>query len=108
MKLLNLIVSEIVEDTILVDFEEDGDDEPLTEEDLDKQIIADVDKVFTTMKEDSISDSDLDFIDELNNEEEEELSLEGSIEELPESFEEEEEDGFLEPIEEQEEISFRR
>ena len=32
--------------------------------------------------------------------------MEGSIEELPESFEEnEEEDGFLEPIEEQEEIS---
>lgn len=104
-EIVELDASEIVEDTILVDFEEDGDDEPLTEEDLDKQIIADVDKVFTTMKEDSISDSDLDFIDELNNEEEEELSLEGSIEELPESFEEEEEDGFLEPIEEQEEIS---
>lgn len=105
-EIVELDASEIGEDTILVDFEEeDGDDEPLTEEDLDKQIIADVDKVFTTMKEDSISDSDLDFIDELNNEEEEELSLEGSIEELPESFEEEEEDGFLEPIEEQEEIS---
>lgn len=103
-EIIELDEAEISEDTILVDFE-DEEDEPLTEEDLDKQIVEDVDKVFTTMKEDAISDSDLDFIDELNNEEEE-LALEGSIEELPENFEEEdEEEGFLEPIEEQEEIS---
>lgn len=105
-EIVELDEADIGEDTILVDFEDEEDEEPLTEEDLDKQIVEDVDKVFTTIKEDSISDSDLDFIDELNNEEEEEISLEGSIEELPESFEEnEEEDGFLEPIEEQEEIS---
>lgn len=105
-EIVELDEADIGEDTILVDFEDEEDEEPLTEEDLDKQIVEDVDKVFTTIKEDSISDSDLDFIDELNNEEEEKISLEGSIEELPESFEEnEEEDGFLEPIEEQEEIS---
>lgn len=105
-EIVELDESDIGEDTILVDFEDEENEEPLTEEDLDKQIVEDVDKVFTTIKEDAISDSDLDFIDELNNEEEEELSLEGSIEELPENFEEEEtDDGFLEPIEEQEEIS---
>lgn len=42
-------------------------DEFEQEEDLDSAIVNDVDKVFTTMKEDTISDSDLDFIDELNN-----------------------------------------
>ncbi|MCM1003831.1 MAG: hypothetical protein NC408_05745 [Candidatus Gastranaerophilales bacterium] len=109
--IVELDESEIGEDTILVDFEDEEEtDEPLSEEDLDKQIVQDVDKVFTTMKEDTISDSDLDFIDELNNEETveelEEISLEGSIEELPESFEEEQdEDGFLEPLEEQNEIA---
>ena len=36
-------------------------------EDLDKEILQDVDKVYTTIKEDTISDTDLDFIDELNN-----------------------------------------
>ena len=36
------------------------------EEALNKEIIEDVDKVFTTMKEDSLSDSDLDFIDDKN------------------------------------------
>ncbi len=112
--IVELDESEISEDTILVDFEEEEEtDEPLSEEDLDKQIVQDVDKVFTTMKEDTISDSDLDFIDELNNEETveelEEISLEGSIEELPESFEEEqEEDGFLEPLEEQNEIALEQ
>lgn len=42
-------------------------DEFEQEEDLDSAIVNDVDKVFTTMKQDTISDSDLDFIDELNN-----------------------------------------
>lgn len=102
-EIVELDEAEIGEDTILVDFEDEE------EEDLDKQIVQDVDKVFTTMKEDTISDSDLDFIDELNNEdtedELEEISLDGSIEELPESFGEEAEDGFLEPLEEQNEIS---
>ena len=46
-------------------------DENLSEEDLDEQIVKDVDKVFTTRKDDDISDSDLDFIDELNNDDDE-------------------------------------
>lgn len=96
------------EDAILVELE-DEQEEALDEESLDKQIVEDVDKVFTTMKEDSISDSDLDFIDELNSEEElkeisetEEISLDDSIEELPVGFDDEgaEDEGFLEPLEE--------
>lgn len=108
-EIVELDPSEIDDDAIIVDFEDEDEAEPLNEEDLDKQIVEDVDKVFTSIKDDSISDSDLDFIDELNNEEEslEELTIEdGSIEELSENFAEEaEEDGFLEPIQEQEELS---
>lgn len=47
---------------IVVDIAED--EEPL--DNIDEQIVKDVDKVFTTRKDDDISDSDLDFIDELN------------------------------------------
>ena len=91
------------EDTILVDL---GDDEEnLSDEDLDKQIVEDVDKVFTTMKEDDeISDSDLDFIDELNEEnnsdELEELTPSNGLEELQPLEEDSDDEGFLEPLEE--------
>lgn len=54
-------------DAILIDIEDESEAEDVN--DLDKSIIEDVDKVFTTMKDDSISESDLDFIDELNSEE---------------------------------------
>lgn len=103
--------SEISDTDIIVDFEDEPIEE-LDEEALDKAIVEDVDKVFTTMKEDSISDSDLDFIDELNgsidNEYEdltiEEVSLSEGMEELTEisEFESEENDDadFLEPLEE--------
>ena len=97
--------SETDEEPILVDLGDES--EELSEEELDKQIVEDVDKVFTTMKEDDdISDSDLDFIDELNeesssSEELEELtpSTEG-LEELQPLEEEEDDDSFLEPLEE--------
>ena len=72
------------------------------DENLDKEIIEDVDKVFTTIKEDALSDNDLDLIDELNSEN----SGEGGFEyltELPESSEEELD--FSEPIEEINETS---
>ena len=95
------------EDAILVDLGEMDEDEitePVSEEELDKQIVADVDKVFTTMKEEDISDSDLDFIDELNEENNtdslEELSTNGGFEELQPVDEEDEDDGFLQPLEE--------
>ena len=85
---------------IVVDIDEEEISEP---EDLDKAIVEDVDKVFTTIKEDSISDSDLDFIDELNNSinNDEEIVLSDGIEELTDFQEIEEPDNdFLEPLEE--------
>lgn len=90
------------EDTIIIDFE---DDDSENSDNLEREIIEDVDKVFTTMKEDSISDSDLDFIDELNDELEEKvdsLELAEGMEELTElkDLDENEDEGFIEPLKE--------
>ena len=98
--------SENIEADILVEMD-DMSQESLIEEDIDKAIVEDVDKVFTTIKDDTISDSDLDFIDELNNEIDnnlEEITISEEFEELTEleefeSFNENEEN-LLEPIEE--------
>ena len=80
-----LDISEAQDDDIIVDMTDDGDNINI-DEDIDKQIVEDVDKVYTTMKEseelEEISDSDLDLIDELNNDEG------NSIEELTDSSEE--------------------
>ena len=109
----------------VVDLEEDNldlDGEIVTvdivdpeEEALNKEIIEDVDKVFTTMKDDSLSEADLDLIDELNeesaeldsNSELEELVTETleevettDFEELTDYVEEELEEQFIEPLEE--------
>lgn len=103
--IVELDESEITDADIIIDFEDEIIEE-ISEEDIDKAIIEDVDKVFTTMKEDTISDSDLDFIDELNNEvnenEIEEITLSDGMEELAELQEsnEDEDAGFLEPLEE--------
>ena len=79
----------------------DDADEIEISEDIDKQIVEDVDKVFTSIKDDSLSDSDLDFIDELNNKEDslEEILITEDSEEIPD-FEENAEDDILEPLEE--------
>ena len=79
---------------IIVDLEEEKE----LDENADEQIVKDVDKVFTTRKDDDISDSDLDFIDELNSDEDgvlEEIQDDSVLEELADS---EEEDGILEEI----------
>lgn len=55
---------DIDENDILVDL---SDETNQITEDLDEQIVKDVDKVFTTRRDDEISDTDLDFIDELNS-----------------------------------------
>ena len=100
-------IDDNTEDTIVIDF---ADEEPLDEA-LEKEIIEDVDKVFTTIKEESISDSDLDFIDELNNSvynnDSEEIVLTEGMEELSElqELENSDEDSFLEPLQELEEYS---
>lgn len=79
---------------IIVDLEEEKE----LDENADEQIIKDVDKVFTTRKDNDISDSDLDFIDELNSDEDgvlEEIQDDSVLEELADS---DEEDGILEEI----------
>jgi len=93
--------SELPDDLIVVDI--DNEEELSETEDLDRAIVEDVDKVFTTIKEDSISDSDLDFIDELNNSinNDEEVILSDGMEELTDFQEIEDSDnGFIEPLEE--------
>lgn len=87
------------ENDIVIDMEEEPEEEI---EDLDAQIVKDVDKVFTTRKEDDISDSDLDFIDELNNDEEvllEEVSEDDAI--LEELSDPSEQDGIIDTSEEE-------
>ena len=64
-------LEEIVEldpsDTDANDIVVDIAEEDELSENIDELIVQDVDKVFTTRKEDDISESDLDFIDELNS-----------------------------------------
>ena len=112
------VIEEIIE---LDDIESDDDIvveiEDFQEDELNKEIIEDVDRVYTTIKEDTLSDSDLDFIDELNSEieplpnsdtVEDEILEEVAITEEPEELEElreykddiDEDVDFLEPIEE--------
>ena len=79
-EIIELDPDEADENDIVIDMGEDSESDNNSDEDLDTQIVKDVDKVFTTRKDDDISDSDLDFIDELNNDEEEEL-LEEPLEE---------------------------
>ena len=76
-EIIELNESDITEDAIIVDMEDPE------EKALNDEIKEDVDKVFTTIKEETLSDTDLDFIDELNNENniEEVLLNESSTEE---------------------------
>ena len=61
-EIVELDPNNVSEDDIIIDM---GEDE--LSENADEQAVNDVDKVFTTRTEDDILDSDLDFIDELNN-----------------------------------------
>lgn len=89
-EIVELDDSVIDESDIIVEIEDDILD---TEESLDKEIIEDVDKVFTTLKDDTLSDSDLDLIDELNNE-----SAEDGLEVIETAQEDEDELEFVEPL----------
>lgn len=97
--IVELNSDEAQDDDILIDIAEDDETDGISE-DLDKEIVEDVDKVFSTIKEDNISDSDLDFIDELNTEDDgvlEEITdgeplEEGILEEISDSSD----DGILE------------
>lgn len=120
-EIVELDESEISDEDILVDLTDDEDEvsaedlPALSPEELDKEITEDVDKVFTTIKDDNISDSDLDFIDELNDYDEnspaedgEDDSImfnSGDVETLEELSSDEDEEGFLEPLEEVSDIN---
>ena len=114
---LNEADLEDANDIIMIDVEDDIMQE--IDEETDKEIVEDVDKVFTSIREeDAISDSDLDFIDELNEEmneiseqdsietaleeivEDDDSALNTEFEELNEYPEEDLEEAFIEPIEE--------
>lgn len=109
--------NEIDDDDILVDLNDEDIiiEDNLNENDslenistssIDQDIVEDVDKVFTTMREDTISDNDLDFIDALNESDasnddltNDEIFSQGDNETL-ENFTDEDEEGFLEPLDE--------
>ena len=107
-EIVELDESEITDDTPVIDITDESEKEEITkEEELDREINEDVDKVFTTIKDDTISDEDLDFIDVLNEENElgeetpeEEIPLGDGMEELIELEDDNTEEGFLEPLEE--------
>lgn len=65
-EIMELDSSDTAQDDILVDITDDNTLPDIPETDIDAQIVKDVDKVFTTRRDDDISDSDLDFIDTLN------------------------------------------
>ena len=97
-EIVELNPDDIDDNDIIIDMTED---EPELPENVDEQIVKDVDKVFTTRKDDDISDSDLDFIDELNGEGSEileEIPAEDNLlEEIAEA--DEENSGILESVE---------
>ena len=94
-EIVELNPDDIDDNDIVVDLEEEKE----LDENVDEQIVKDVDKVFTTRKDDDISGSDLDFIDELNSDDEdgvlEELQDDSALEELTEN---EDNGGILEEI----------
>lgn len=78
-EIVELNPDEADENDIIIDMTEDEE----LSEDIDREIVKDVDKVFTTRKDDDISDTDLDFIDELNSGDSlEELQEPDELEEL--------------------------
>lgn len=109
---IELTSDDIDENDIIIDISDDNLEEKEEEnnDDVDSEIIQDVDKVYTTRREDDISDSDLDLIDELNSEVDSEL-LEISVDnddELLQELDENENDTLdadSEPTESLEEIS---
>lgn len=85
-EIVELDPSDTDNNDIIIDISEEPDNINIDEE-TDKQIVEDVDKVFTTIKDDEnieeFSESDLDLIDELNSDSNEE-ELEEFSEEIPE------------------------
>lgn len=83
------------ENDIIIDMEEEPAELP---DDIDEQIVKDVDKVFTTRKDDEISDTDLDFIDELNSDDGEILEEISDSDDTLEELAEADDNGILEEV----------
>ncbi len=77
--------NDVKEDDIIIDMTDENGVSGI-DEDVDRQIVEDVDKVFTTIKTEEeleeISDSDLDLIDALNGDDEELEEYQGELEEV--------------------------
>ena len=96
---------------IVVEMDDDIIEDISNDEPLNQEILEDVDKVYTTIKDETISDDDLDLIDELNeinsedippitSETEEDININTeSLEELDESMlEQDDTEEFTEPL----------
>lgn len=86
-EIVELDSSEATEDDIIVDIS--NNEQININDEIEQEIMEDVDKVYTTMKNENeleeISDSDLDLIDELNNDGEELEEYHGELEEVSDS-----------------------
>lgn len=96
-EIIELDPLEADDNDIIIDMEDEDGEEELTPESLDEQIVKDVDKVFTSRREEEISDSDLDFIDELNSDDTDILEEIAEDDNTLENFAEQE-DGILEEV----------
>ncbi len=103
-EIIELDADEATDEDIVVDMSDDFDEDEELSLESEKQIVKDVDKVFTTLPEESISESDLDLIDELNNDDEilEEVADDTLLEEVSEADDEIIEESLGQPIEEYE------
>ena len=86
-EIVELDSSEATEDDIIIDMS--NNEQINIDEDREQEILEEVDKVYTTIKDDDkieeISDSDLDLIDELNNDGEELEEYQGELDEISDS-----------------------
>ncbi len=93
--------AEINADDIVVDINDENGDSQV-DEDREQEIIQEVNKVYTTRKDednDEISDNDLDFIDELNSDENELLEeVPAESNELLEELSDDNENGIIEEV----------
>lgn len=97
-EIVELDPMEADENDIVIDMNEGEEEAELS---VDEQIVKDVDKVFTTRKDDEITDSDLDLIDELNSDTTDFLEEVEDSDSTLDTFSEEDNDGIIEELQEE-------
>lgn len=97
-EIVELDPMEADENDIVIDMNEGEEEAELS---VDEQIVKDVDKVFTTRKDDEITDSDLDLIDELNSDTTDFLEEVEDSDSTLDTFPEEDNDGIIEELQEE-------